>query len=123
MKKLIAIISIIATAMASCSKKSNPVPVPQPTPVKITFWSIGNQSNLSRWGVFITIDKVLDEDVVITCTFTSSPDQQKVTVPVSFLKGYTSWQGSSTVAPASVSSIGLNPTFTIKGTKQYTLTW
>lgn len=123
MKKVIAIISIIATAMASCSKKSNPVPVPQPTPVKITAWSIGNQSNLSRWGVFLTIDKALDEDVVITCTFTSWPDQQKVTVPVTFLKGYTNWYGNSTVAPASASSSGLNPSFTIKGTKQYTLTW
>ena len=123
MKKLIAIISIIATAMASCSKKSNPLPVPQPTPVKITSWSIGNQANLSVWGVWITIDKALDEDVLITCTFTSFPEQHKVTVPVTFKKGYTSWYGNSTVAPASLSSIGLNPTFTIKGTKQYTLTW
>lgn len=116
---------IAIVLLASCGKKVDPPKEPDPIAVKIVNWSISNQYNQSRWNVNIDIDKALDEDVTITCVFTSFPENTKVTVPIKLPKGWISWYGVSVEKPATISSGMLSNTqsFTITGTKKYTLTY
>lgn len=123
MKKQLTLVAILALVIAGCRKQAQPPVEPDPIAVKITAWSIGNQSNLGKWNVNITIDKQLDEQVTITCNFTSYPDLNKVEVPIVLPAGWTSWYGTASVAAASAGSVGNNPTFTIKGTKTYKLSY
>lgn len=122
--KKIALVLLAAITLNSCGKKNVDRPKePDPIPVKITAWSIGNQTNLSKWNVNVTIDTALTEQVTITCNFTSYPDLTKVEVPIILPAGWKSWYGTAPIAPASAGSIGNNPTFTIAGTKKYKLTF
>lgn len=123
--KKIAMIILSAAMFCACSKKTETPKDPDPIPVKITNWSVSNQWNQSRWNVNVDIDKPLEEEVIITCTFTSWPEQTKVTVPITLPKGWVSWYGISTDKPGTINSgmLSNSISFTIKGSKKYTLTF
>jgi hypothetical protein len=121
MKQLLTTVILSALLITSCSKK---VEEPKPIPVKAQ-WTISNMGYLLKWNAQVTIDKPLDEDVTITVEFIEYPTNTPVSVSFLLPKGWTYWYGTSSVAPASYSTNAKpgSVTLSIKGTKQYTITY